>query len=54
MTALKTRKKEFTLAEAGISSTVAKRLEAEGVIVRVGVKKTATRGRPATLYSKVG
>lgn len=55
MTTLKTRKKVFTLAEAGISASVAKRLEAEGVIVRVGTNNNrGVRGRPAVLYSKVG
>jgi len=53
MTALKTRKKEFTLAEAGISSTVANRLVIKGELVEVGVKRTGKRGRPATLFSKV-
>ena len=52
MTALKTRKKVFTAAEAGISSSVAKRLVAQGVLVEAGSKKTGLRGRPANLFSK--
>ena len=53
MTALKTRKKKFTLAEAGISSSVANRLVSEGKLVRSGTVQTGRQGRPAVLYSKV-
>lgn len=52
MATITTRKKEFTLVEAGISAAQAKKLVADGTLVIVGTLQTGRRGRPATLYAR--
>jgi len=44
-------KKGSTLKEAGLSAATARKLEAKGVIERIGTRKTGDRGRPAAEYA---